>query len=415
VSDRAQRNLLILVGVIAAVAVAGFLFDPVGDCLGGVKDQFWAQTRDGLTQGSIYAMLALGYTMVYGVLQLINFAHSEVFMVSVFAMLHVYQSWFNVTDPASGLTLILLVVAGLAVSMTASGATAVAVERFAYRPLRRRGAPRLAFLISAIGASLFIQYLFNLMDGTHDLLPLKPPEWVFLAIGIGLIALGVALWPRGGNRGAPLLATIMIGIGGVLSLLYAVGLFDNILDFQLPAWAGPSPRPVPDVIDSTVVFSVFGADVNNKRILVVLGAGLMLFILDRFVTQTRMGRGIRAVAQDSQAASIMGVNIDRVVVTTFLVGGLMAGAAGYLYVTVLGVPAFWFMGFIPGIKAFTAAVLGGIGNIRGAMLGGLLLGLVEAYSVACYGSDWVDVTAFVVLVLVLLFRPSGILGEEVGH
>jgi branched-chain amino acid transport system permease protein len=424
VSDRAQRNLLILFGVIVVVALAGLLLDPVGDCLTGVKNQFWAQTRDGLTQGSIYAMLALGYTMVYGVLQLINFAHSEVFMVSVFAMLHFYQSWFGVTEPAGGLTLILLVVGGLAISMSASGVTAVAVERFAYRPLRRRHAPRLAFLISAIGASLFIQYFFNLMDGQHDLLPgifQDVAQFLVPIVGIILLVLGIALFSsrrkdqEGEPRGAPLLSSVFIGVGGLLVVAYLLGWVDDAVSVSLPNWAGASPRPVPEVMDSSVVFSVFGADVNNKRILVILGAGLMLFILDRFVTQTRMGRGIRAVAQDSQAASIMGVNIDRVVVTTFLVGGLMAGAAGYLYVTVLGVPAFWFMGFIPGIKAFTAAVLGGIGNIRGAMLGGLLLGLVEAYSVACYGSDWVDVTAFVVLVLVLLFRPSGILGEEVGH
>ena len=413
---RTQKNLLILAGVVVVVAVAGFVLEPVGNCFTGVKNQFWAQTRDGLTQGSIYAMIALGYTMVYGVLQLINFAHSEVFMVSVFAMLHAYTSWFGIDEAATGMTLILLVVGGIVICMVASGLTAVTVERFAYRPLRRRGAPRLAFLISAIGASLFIQYLFNLMDGQHDLLPLKPPEWVMVLIGLAFIGFGVAALPRGEQRrGMPILTSILCGIGGLFIVVYLVGLMDEVLNFTLPAWAGPSPRPVPDVMQSEVVFSLFGADVNNKRILVIVGAGLMLFILDRFVTKTRMGRGIRAVAQDSQAASIMGVNIDRVVVTTFLVGGLMAGAAGYLYVTVLGVPAFWFMGFIPGIKAFTAAVLGGIGNIRGAMLGGLVLGLVEAYSVACYGADWVDVTAFIVLVLVLMFRPTGLLGEEVGH
>jgi branched-chain amino acid transport system permease protein len=120
------------------------------------------------------------------------------------------------------------------------------------------------------------------------------------------------------------------------------------------------------------------------------------------------------VAQDAEAASMMGVNIDRVVVVTFLIGGLMAGAAGFLYILVLVVPALWFIGFLPGIKAFTAAVLGGIGNIRGAMLGGLTLGIVEAYSVPIFGAEWVNVVAFVVLVLVLLFRPTGILGEEVG-
>jgi branched-chain amino acid transport system permease protein len=239
--------------------------------------------------------------------------------------------------------------------MVISGVMALTIEKFAYRPLRRRGAPRLAFLISAIGASLFIQYLFVLMDGQHSLLFLK-----------------------------------------------------------LPALAGPNPQPIPSPMDTAEVFTLFGTEVSNKRILVIVAAALMLFVLDRFVRLTKFGRGIRSVAQDAEAASMMGVNIDRIIVVTFLVGGLMAGAAGFLYVIVLGVPAFWFIGFLPGIKAFAAAVLGGIGNIRGAMLGGLVLGLVEAYTVPCFGARWKDVAAFVVLVLVLLFRPSGILGEEVG-
>ncbi|MFN2524642.1 MAG: branched-chain amino acid ABC transporter permease [Actinomycetota bacterium] len=328
----------------------------IGDCFSAVGGQFWDQTRNGLTLGSIYAMIALGYTMVYGVLQLINFAHSEVFMVATFATLYAIRDWFDVTEPATGFMLILILLVALLASMVASGGLAVLVERFAYRPLRRRGAPRLSFLISAIGASLFIQYLFVLMDGQHYL-----------------------------------------------------------LFFKLPAIAGPNPQSIPEVMDTQQVFSLFGTSFSNKRVLVIVAAALMLFILDRFVRQTRLGRGIRAVAQDAEAASMMGVNIDAVIVTTFLVGGVMAGAAGMLFVQVLGAPAFWFIGFLPGIKAFTAAVLGGIGNIRGAMLGGLLLGLVEAYSVPCLGTQWINVTSFVVLVLVLLFRPSGILGEEVGH
>jgi branched-chain amino acid transport system permease protein len=318
-------------------------------------DQFWPQTRNGLTLGSIYAMIALGYTMVYGVLQLINFAHSEVFMVSTFATLYAYRDWYNVDEPATGLALVVLIIAGIIPAMLASGLLAVIVERLAYRPLRKRGAPRLSFLISAIGASLTIQYLFVLMDGQHFLGPVS-----------------------------------------------------------LPAIAGPNPRSVPEVMEGSIVFRIFDSGVSDKRILVIVAAALMLFVLDRFVRQTKFGRGIRAVAQDAEAASMMGVNIDRVVVVTFLIGGLMAGAAGFLYILVLGVPAIWFIGFIPGIKAFTAAVLGGIGNIRGAMLGGLLLGIVEAYSVPIFGAQWVTVVAFVVLVLVLLFRPTGILGEEVG-
>jgi branched-chain amino acid transport system permease protein len=142
--------------------------------------------------------------------------------------------------------------------------------------------------------------------------------------------------------------------------------------------------------------------------------GAHLAALDSFVRKTRLGRGMRAVSQDPETAAMMGVNIDRIVVATFLVGGLMAGAAGFLFAAIFpGAPAFWNIGFLPGIKAFTAAVLGGIGNIRGAMLGGLVLGLVEAYGVACMAAQWANVIAFVVLVVVLMIRPTGILGEKV--
>jgi branched-chain amino acid transport system permease protein len=167
-------------------------------------------------------------------------------------------------------------------------------------------------------------------------------------------------------------------------------------------------------METKTLFTLFGTPFTNKRVMVFIVALVMLFVLDRFVRRTRLGRGIRAVAQDAETAAMMGVNIDRVIVTTFFVGGLMAGAAGLLFMVVLGAPAFWNIGFIPGIKAFTAAVLGGIGNIRGAMLGGLLLGMVEAYGTACTAAHWTNVIAFVVLVVVLMFRPTGILGEQVG-
>jgi branched-chain amino acid transport system permease protein len=301
-------------------------------------------------------MIALGYTMVYGVLQLINFAHSEVFMVSTVVTLFAFRNWFGIDGAVGGFLLPLVMLGALVAAMVAGGVTAVSLERLAYRPLRKRGAPRLAFLISAIGASLAIQYLFVLMDGSHYL-----------------------------------------------------------LFYKLPAIMGPNPQSVPKALANRVLFHVFDTAITNKQVVVVATAVVMLFLLDRFVTRTRFGRGIRAVAQDSETAALMGVNIDRVIVTTFLVGGMMAGAAGMLYVSVYpGVPAFWFIGFAPGIKAFTAAVLGGIGNIRGAMLGGLVLGMVEAYSTACIGPAWNDVTAFVVLVLVLMLRPEGILGERVG-
>jgi branched-chain amino acid transport system permease protein len=326
------------------------------DCLNDLTNQFWSQTRNGLTLGAIYAMIALGYTMVYGVLQLINFAHSEVFMVSTVAAFYALHSWFGVTEHQTGLILVLILLGALIPAMLASGAAAVTIERLAYRPLRRRGAPRLAFLIAAIGASLTIQYLFVLMDGNHSLLFLK-----------------------------------------------------------LPAILGPNPHPVPEAIQTQRLFSVFGTPITNKQVTVWVVSIIMLVILDTFVRKTKLGRGIRAVSQDADTAAMMGVNIDRVVVVTFLVGGLMAGAAGFLFVAIFpGAPAFWNIGFIPGIKAFTAAVLGGIGNIRGAMLGGLVLGLVESYGVACTAAQGSSVIAFVVLVVVLMFRPTGILGQQVG-
>jgi branched-chain amino acid transport system permease protein len=322
------------------------------DCLTSVADQFSDQTRNGLTLGAIYAMIAIGYTLVYGVLQLINFAHSEVFMVSTIVSLYAYRDWFDVTEPATGIALVLLLIGALIPAMIASGGTAVVLERLAYRPLRKRGAPRLAFLISAIGASLAIQYLFVLMDGRHSLLFLPLP---------------------------------------------------NVL--------GPSPQKVPTVISQDPILTVFGAGWSLRRVLVIVVAVAMLIVADRFVNRTRLGRGIRAVAQDPQTASMMGVDIDRIVVLTFLLGGLLAGAAGVLYTLNFEV-ARWNIGFLPGLKAFTAAVLGGIGNLRGAMLGGLVLGLVEAYGTACTAPQWSSVIAFLVLVGVLLFRPTGILGER---
>jgi branched-chain amino acid transport system permease protein len=306
-----------------------------------IQSGLWPHTLDGLTIGAIYALIALGYTMVYGVLQLINFAHSEVFMVATFASLYTLKA-LGVTGAAGGLELALLLFAVLVVSMVASGVTAVGLERIAYRPLRRRGAPRLAFLISAIGASLFLSNLF-------------------------------LVWTPVG---------------------------------------GASPRPLPDVMPSRTAFTLFGSSISNKQILVVVTMILMYLLLDRFVMGTRIGRGIRAVSQDPETASLMGVNIDRMVVFTFLVGGLMAGAAGGLYGVFFGQARFN-IGFIPGIKAFTAAVLGGIGNIRGALAGGILLGLFENLGVMCLAVHWKDVIAFLILVLVLMFRPTGIFGEEV--
>ncbi len=309
----------------------------------------------GLVLGSLYAMIALGYTMVYGVLQLLNFAHSEVFMIGSFAGYYALI-WLGVTGPRSGLSLVLTLGFAMLVAMLASSATAVAMERIAYRPLRKRGGSRLSYLIAAIGVSLFLLNLFLLLDGDPHL-------------------------------GLP---------------------------FSWPAIAGRAPIGYPDVIERSVVFTLLGVPITNIMLLIVGVAVAMMFVLDTFVRKTKMGAGIRSVAEDPDTASMMGVNITMIIIVTFATGGLMAGAAGLLYGLNFGVTQFN-IGFIPGIKAFTAAVLGGIGNIRGAMLGGLLLGLVENLGIACVSAQWRDVIAFAVLVLVLMFRPTGILGEQVAR
>jgi branched-chain amino acid transport system permease protein len=302
--------------------------------------QFWPSTVDGLTIGAIYALVALGYTLVYGVLKLINFAHSEVFMIGTFASLFTIHA-LGITGEQNGFGLIgILLLCGLT-GMAASGATAVVLERVAYRPLRRRGASRLAALISAIGASFFLQEVFALRYGRD------------------LVA-----FPR--------------------------------------------------VMAKKELFHIGRGIVRNDKLIVFAAAILMMIVLDRLVAGTRLGRGIRAVAQDAETAVLMGVNIDRVVMTTFLLGGAMAGIAAMLFGLRFENTRFD-IGFLLGIKAFTAAVLGGIGNLRGALVGGLALGLIENYGASIWGSQWKDVISFTVLVVILLFRPSGLLGEALSR
>ncbi len=298
---------------------------------------------DGLTLGAVYALIALGYTLVYGVLRLINFAHSEIFMIGVFASLFAFHAvGVHETDPArTGLSLVIALAAALIAGMLASGLAALLMERIAYRPLRRRGAPRLAALITAIGISLFLQELFAARYGRDQL-------------------------------------------------------------------------PYPRVLSKHVLFQVGGASIANDKLLIVVASLLLMAALDRFIATSRLGRGIRAVAQDPETASLMGVNIDRVIMLTFILGGLLAGAAGMLY-GVRFETVQYYVGFLPGIKAFTAAVLGGIGNIRGALVGGLALGLLEQWGATVLGGQWKDVFAFVILVLVLMFRPTGLLGESLGR
>jgi branched-chain amino acid transport system permease protein len=263
-------------------------------------------------------------------------------MIGIFASLFAMHGLgVEIADsPKTGLALAVTVVAVMAVAMAVSGGVAVAIERIAYRPLRRRGAPRLAALITAIGISLFLQELFAARYGR------------------------------------------------------------DFLGF-------------PRILEKQKLASFFGANIRSDKVLVIVGALVLMIALDRFVAKSRLGRGIRATAQDAETAALMGVNIDRVVMITFLLGGMLAGAAGTLY-GIFFEAARFNIGFLPGIKAFTAAVLGGIGNIRGALVGGLALGLLENWGATVLGGEWKDVFAFLVLVLVLMFRPTGLLGESLG-
>ena len=297
----------------------------------------------GLTRGSMYALIALGYTLVYGVLQLINFAHSEVFMSGAFgsyAIVHLIVG-DGVRTPAWAVPFILI--AGILSGAATAAVIAWTLERVAYRPLRRRGAPKLAFLISAIGASFFLSQL-------------------------------------------------------------AGKLFGRLTSNAFPAFFD----------QNHVLFTIDGAEVRVLEVIIVVSAIVMMIFLDLLVSATKLGRSIRAVSEDAPTAALMGIDIDKTISRTFIIGGLLGGAAGFLFG--LNFSFGNTMGFLPGVKAFAAAVLGGIGNIRGAMIGGLLLGIVEnMLPVVHIDTKWTDVVAFVVLVLVLMFRPTGILGERLGR
>ncbi|MDT4891136.1 MAG: branched-chain amino acid transport system permease protein [Pseudonocardiales bacterium] len=299
----------------------------------------------GITRGSMYALIALGYTLVYGVLQLINFAHSEVFMSGAYGSFLVIQQIVGKNGGHEGpAVVVLVIVVGLLVGAATGSAVAWSLERVAYRPLRRRGAPKLAFLISAIGASFFLSQL-------------------------------------------------------------AGKLFNRFRGNPFPVYFEKDRR----------LFSIGSADISVFQVVIIVTAVVIMIMLDQLVSRTKLGRSIRAVAEDAPTAALMGIDIDRTISRTFVIGGALAGAAGFLFGTAFSF--FNTMGFEQGNKAFAAAVLGGIGNIRGAMIGGLLLGLAEALipPLGFIGIKWTDVVAFVVLVVILIVRPTGILGEKLGR
>ncbi|MEV4617183.1 branched-chain amino acid ABC transporter permease [Asanoa sp. NPDC049573] len=300
-------------------------------------------TVTGLTQGAIYALIALGYTLVYGVLRLINFAHSDVFMIGTFGAIWTWSAFgFDASSgrpslgEAAGLIILAIVVAALL-----CGFFAMLVEVTAYRPLRARNAPPLAFLITAIGAS------FVLSEG--------------------------------------------------------MGAFTNRRQFGVPAMLPTDP------IAKIGSWSITPLQLTTLAVAIIAMLGL-----DWFVQRTRFGRGIRAVAQDANTSALMGVNKNRVILLVFLIGGLMAGVAAVLS-DMKAASTRFNVGFLIGLKAFAAAVLGGIGNLRGAALGGILLGLVENYGSALFGTNFRDFIGFLVLILLLMFRPTGLLGESLGR
>lgn len=335
---RIAAIIVILFGVIGSIS--NFL---AGE---GLSAEGWRDlVVSSLAQGAMYGLLALGYSMVYGVLGFINFAHGEVFMsgtmVGFIAANWLFENGIWNANPFLALFLVLIV------AMTTSTVVAVLVERIAYKPLR--GSPRLIPLITSIGMSFFLQYTFG--------------------------------------------------------LLFGVG-FNTY------------PQP-PDVIAGSV--QIFGIDIRSTQLTVIIIAILSMIGLWYFVTRTKAGRAMRAVAEDKEIAGLMGINVDRTIVLVFAVGGAMAGVAAMMW-SLLFRSVNFFAGFLPGVKAFTAAVLGGIGNIAGAMGGGVLLGLFEGVGpLLVLGglgipgvSQLKDAVAFIALVLVLIFRPSGLFGERLG-
>jgi branched-chain amino acid transport system permease protein len=300
---------------------------------------FLTELVNGLTLGSVYALLALGYSMVYGILKLLNFAHGDVYMVGAFIGYGVETAFGG--PLSASIPLVPLLILMFLAAMLGAGLLGVAIERFAYR--RLRNAPRIAPLITALGVSFLLENTMQLLFGAQfrqvDPFDLK---------GGALINNGI----------------------------------------HLPA----------------------GTYVAAARVLVIVGTAVLMVVLTLLVSRTQVGKAMRATSFDREAAAMMGIDIDRVIVFTFFVGSALAGAAGVMITLVLS-QVWFFMGFAAGLKAFTAAVVGGIGNIPGAMLGGIVIGLAEAFSTGYVSSTFQDAIVFCVLIAVMIVRPSGLLGR----
>jgi branched-chain amino acid transport system permease protein len=298
------------------------------------------QTINGLTRGSVFALIALGYTMVYGIIELINFAHGDVFMLGLFISLSLF-TLLGMMKTMTGLELVTILPLVFVLTMLITGMINVSIDRLAYRPLRH--APRLAALITAIGISFMLENL-------------------------ALI------------------------------------------------WKGPAPLPYTDLFPSVdILREWFGLDsliFLTTKDLLVIGATLPLMVgLQYFVTRTTWGKAMRATAQDRETAAAMGINVEKTIILTFFIGGALAGAAGIIQGLYYNI-GMWYMGYQAGLRAFTAAVLGGIGNMPGAALGGLLIGFLSAWSDQYISARWTNAIVFSILILVLVFRPHGLLGER---
>jgi branched-chain amino acid transport system permease protein len=294
---------------------------------------------NGLTLGAVYALIALGYSMVYGVLQLLNFAHGDVYMIGAFIGYFVMVALLPPDGPI--IAPVLIIIFMMLLAMLGCGVLGVVIEQFAYRPLRN--APRIAPLISALGVSFFIQN----------------------AVQLTLTA--------------------------------------KFRNYETEKLIAPG-----------LAFDIGNARLSVTRALVIVTAIVLMIILQYLIRRTKLGKAMRAVAIDREAAAMMGVNVDQVIIFTFFIGSALAGAAGVL-TGIVFTRIYHFMGFSAGLKGFTAAVLGGIGNIPGAMLGGFILGLTETFAVIFISSTYRDVVAFVVLIIVLLLRPRGLLGARIAQ
>jgi branched-chain amino acid transport system permease protein len=292
--------------------------------------------KDGLSNGAIWALIAVGYTLVYGIIELINFAHGDLFMLGSFVAFSLMGT-IGLTESTGGIALFFGLLLVMLIAMVACGALNTMIERVGYRPLR--SAPKLAPLITAVGFSFILQ-------------------------NVGLL------------------------------------------------WLGGSHHGVPDLIESQHrILTIVGVPFTNGDILALAVTAPLVFLLVNFINFSRIGRAMRATAQDPQAARLMGISVDTTISFTFLLGGLMAGAAGLIY-ALYQTDVWFFAGFTAGLIAFTAAVMGGIGNLMGAVIGGLIIGIIQQISDNRIGTEWTPAIVFAYLVMIMVFRPQGILGEQ---